>query len=403
MKLLHVLPTLDPVGGGPIESVLQGGLACRRMGHRVEVATLDDPAAPFVAGFALPVHALGPGRTRYGWSSAFVPWLRAHARDYDAVVVNGLWMYHGFGTWRALRGSGVPYVVYPHGMLDPWFKHEHPVKHLRKWLYWPWADYRLLRDARAVLFTCDEERRVARESFWLYRANEAVVSFGTSAPPADEGARLRDAFLACHPNLRGCTLLLFLGRIHPKKGCDLLIDAFTRVAAGAPDLRLVMAGPDSAGWQAQLQARAAALGVAERITWTGMLRGDLKWGALRACDAFVLPSHQENFGIAVAEALGSGRPVLISDKVNIWREIAESGAGIVEPDTVSGTERALRRFIALGARERAAMGELGGALFASRFSVDAMARSLIDAVQRGASGGPRLGRPKVPADAPEPS
>ena len=379
MKLLHLLPSLDPAGGGPMEGVLQSSLACIAMGHTVAVATLDDPHAPFLVDYPLRVHALGPPASGYGYTSHYVPWLRAHAADYDAVIVNGLWQYHGLGAWRALHASAVPYFVFTHGMLDPWFKRAYPLKHLKKWLYWPWADYRLLRDARAVLFTCEEERLLARESFWLYRARERVVAFGTSAPPTD-APRLREIFLAQHTQLRGRRLLLFLSRIHEKKGCDLLIEAFARVAAEQPELQLVMAGPDQTGWQATLQVQAAARGVADRISWPGMLRGDLKWGAFHAAEAYVLPSHQENFGIAVAEALGCGLPVLISDKVNIWREIADAHAGIVETDTADGCERALRRWLALTPGEQAAMRDAASALFAQRFTVDAMARSLLGVV-----------------------
>lgn len=381
MRLLHLLRSVDPAHGGPMEAVLQSGLALGRMGHTVEIATLDDPRAGFLTGYALPVHALGPigAGDGYGYAPDYVPWLRRHAGAYDAVIVNGLWQYHAFGAWRALAGGPVPYYVFTHGMLDPWFKRAYPAKHAKKWLYWPWADYRLLRDARAVLFTCEEERRLARETFWLYRARETVVAFGTSRPPDDiEGQRA--AFLAAHPEVRDKRLLLFLSRIHAKKGCDLLLEAYARVAREHADLHLMIAGPDQTGWQGELERQAAALGIADRVSWPGMLRGEQKWGAFRAADAYLLPSHQENFGIAVAEALGCGVPVLISDKVNIWREIAEAQAGFVETDSADGCERTLRRWLSLSIDDRAAMRAAALALFDERFTVEAMARSLVEVV-----------------------
>ncbi len=381
MKLLHVLPTLDPTGGGPMEGVLQSSLACIRMGHRVDVATFDAPDAAFLADYPLRVHALGPPRSGYGYTAAYVPWLKAHAKDYDAVVVNGLWQYHALGAWRVLHDADVPYYVFPHGMLDPWFRKAYPLKHLKKWLYWPWADYRVLRDARAVLFTCEEEKLLARQSFGLYRAREVVVSFGTSPPPVDAN-RLRETFFVSHPAMRGKRLFLFLSRIHEKKGCDLLIEAFARVAGLDERLQLVMAGPDHTGLVPRLQARATELGIAERISWVGMLSDDVKWGAFHAAETFVLPSHQENFGIAVAEALGCGLPVLISDKVNIWREISDGRAGLVDRDTVDGCERTLRTWLAMSPDERDGMKARGVALFHERFTVDAMAGSLIDVIER---------------------
>jgi glycosyltransferase involved in cell wall biosynthesis len=382
MKLLHVLPSVDPRGGGPMEGVRQRGLRLLEMGHEVDLLTLDDPQSPWVIDHPLIVHAIGPTTGRYRYNSRLVPWLQAHANEYDMVVINGLWQYHSFGTWRALRAMGQPYVVFTHGMLDPWFKRTYPLKHLKKWLYWPWADYRVLRDAAAVLFTSEDERRLARESFWLYSAREQVVSYGTRTPPIHSAA-LVEGFLEKNPALRGKRVLLFLSRIQEKKGCDLLIDAFADVVnqPGQDErLHLVIAGPDQEGWMHALEAQVQHHGLTHRIHWPGMLQGDIKWGAFHAAEAFVLPSHQENFGIAVAEALGCGLPVLISDKVNIWREIEADAAGFVAPDTLAGTRTTLQRWLALDAPARAAMATRARQSFDTRYTVSAMATSLLSVI-----------------------
>ena len=381
MKLLRVISSIDPNGGGPIEGVTKIGEELKRMGHVQEIVCLDAPNQPFVVSHPAKVHALGPSKGSYRYNPALDLWLSAHARNYDAVIVNGIWQYHSFGTWRALAGTGVPYFVFTHGMLDPWFKRTYPLKHVKKWLYWPWAEYRVLRDATAVIFTCEEERLLARKSFWLYRCNEAVTAYGTSAPP-DDAEGLKEKFLTQHPGLRGKRLFLFLSRIHEKKGCDLLIEAFARVAPNHPDLHLVMAGPDQTGWAVQLKAQAARLGIAARITWPGMLQGDDKWGAFHATEVFCLPSHQENFGIVVAEALGCGKPVLISDKVNIWREIEADGAGIVRPDTVEGTIDALRTWLALTPEAQNSMREAGRHCFENRYRIERVAADLVDIISR---------------------
>jgi glycosyltransferase involved in cell wall biosynthesis len=379
MRLLHVVASIDPRGGGPLEGVRQRGLRLEQLGHSVEVVVLDDPAASFVQGFPLKVHAVGPGRSSYGYSSALLPWLKAHAAEYDAIIVNGLWQYHSFAVWRVLKSMKVPYFVFTHGMLDPWFKHAYPLKHLKKWLFWPWGDYRVLRDARAVLFTSEEERLRARRSFWLYRAHERVVAYGTSTPP-DNAEELRELYLAANPQLRGRRVLLFLSRIQEKKGCDLLVRAFARVAASDPTLQLVIAGPDRTGLVGRLADLARELNIADRISWPGMLQNAMKWGAFYSADAFVLPSHQENFGIAVAEALGCGVPVLISDKVNIWREVQSAGAGLVAPDTTEGTANLLSRWLSLTSGERQAMRRAARELFHRRYTVDAMAQGLLDVI-----------------------
>lgn len=378
MRILHALTSADPATGGPVTTTAQIGLVHREWGHTVEVVTLDDPAAPWVAQYPLKVYAVGPSRTSYCFAPGYLPWLRANAHRYDCIVVHGLWQWTGLGVLAA--ATGLPYFVYPHGMLDPWFKRAYPRKHLKKWLYWPWGEFQVLARARAVLFTCEEERRLARESFWLYRCNGRVVNYGTAAPTGDPATEIA-AFLEGFPALRGRRIVLFLGRLHEKKGCDLLIEAFARVAHQDECLALVLAGPDQTGWRAHLEALAHRLGVAGRVYFTGMLTGALKWGALRSAEVFVLPSHQENFGIAVVEALACGVPVLISERVNIWREIVDDGAGLVEADTAEGTLSLLARWLALAPDRRLAMAEAARRSFVSRFENRQAARSLLSVLE----------------------
>lgn len=382
MKILHVISSADPRFGGPIEGIQQIARVQQARNHRIEIASTDDPANEIFKSFPLKVHALGPGRTHYRYAPRLLLWLRKHARDYDAVIANGLWQYSTYAVWRALHDSATPYFLFTHGMLDPWFKHTYPLKHAKKWLFWPWADYRALRDASAVFFTCEEERRLARQSFWLYRCNEVVVNYGTSGPTG-ESALQKTRFLQHYPALQGKRLFLFLSRIHEKKGCDLLIDAFAAVAQRDPRLHLVMAGPDQTGWQKTLSARATRLGITDRITWTGMLSGDMKWGAYRAAEAFVLPSHQENFGIVVAEALACALPVLISNKVNIWREIEADHAGLIADDTLAGATSLFERWLALEPNAHQQMRDNALACFSKRFEIQSAIDSLYGAIAAG--------------------
>ena len=380
MKILHVISSVNPKGGGPIEGIRQLHRPVLQAGNSVDVVCGDAPDAPWLAGTGLSkVYALGPSHAGYGYCPNLLPWLHANAAQYDAVIVNGLWQYVGFAVWRALAGTKTPYFVFTHGMLDPWFKHTYPLKHLKKWLYWPWAEYRVLRDARRVIFTCEDEKLLARESFWLYKANEAVTSYGVSNPPAN-GAELAGTFLASHPQLQGKRIALYLSRIHVKKGCDLLIEAFAKAAQQDASLQLVIAGPDETGWMPKLQAQATALGIAHRITWPGMLQGDMKWGAFYAAEVFMLPSHQENFGIVVAEALACGKPVLISNKVNIWREIEADGAGLVADDTLVGTQSLFTRWLAMSAEQFAAMQAKTVPCFQNRFHVQRAAERLLEII-----------------------
>lgn len=395
MNILRVIPTVDPRYGGPVEGIRRIHAFLPALGVSEHVVTLDRPGAGYLKDFPIPVTPKGPadgmfrrllGRTpllRYGYSPGFVGWLKANAPRFDAVVVHGLWNYATHGASLALRGARTPYLVYAHGMLDPWFKQAYPLKHHAKQLCWSLFEGPLLAGAGAVLFTTEEERLVSRGVFNGHPYAERVVRYGTSGPPdkPDDPVTQTQAFETAFPALKGKRFLLYLSRIHPKKGCDLLIRAFAKFASDAPDLDLVMAGPDQIGWAADLQTMAKELGVSGRVHWTGMLTGDAKWGAFRAAEAFVLPSHQENFGIVVAEALACGCPALISNKVNIWREVAAAGAGLVDDDTDEGAARLLGGWLVLPKDMRGAMRAKARQCFLDNFDARHAAEDFARALQ----------------------
>ncbi len=379
MRILHVIRSLHPEYGGPAQLVRCIVAAGPRLGWEGEVACLDQASQPFLEEIPFPVHALGLNESTYGYSKLWVPWLHDNIDRFDGVVVHGIWQYQSWGTWRAIR-KRKPYVLFPHGMLDPWFKRRYPLKHAKKWIYWYLAERNVLRDASSVLFTCETEQRLAPESFSMPAWDAAVVPYGAEMPTGDPTQQIEAFYQVC-PGARDRRFFLYLGRIHPKKGCDLLIEAFAEIAALHPDIDLVMAGPD-AGMRHDLEARIAVVGMKSRVHWPGLVTGDAKWGAFYASDAFVLPSHQENFGIAVAEALGCSRPVLISDQVNIWPEIESDGAGLVAADTLAGTINLLERWLRLSEDARDEMRQNARACFENRYNLDQNVSELVRFFQR---------------------
>jgi glycosyltransferase involved in cell wall biosynthesis len=368
MNILQITRSIDPKSGGPIEAIRQFNDYCLGSGHQVEIASLDDPRSTPAESHGVTVWSLGPAALNYGYSRHFGPWLKENHSRFDAFVINGLWQYHSYAAWQVLSRANRPYVAFPHGMLGPYFKRRYPMKHLKKAVYWPWAEYRVLRDASAVLFTCEQERILARESFSPYKVNEEVVTLGIGDAPLNQQA-LRSAFFDRFPELRNKKLATFVGRIHPKKGCDTLLRAFAEVFKSDAHWRLVMVGPDQIGWQSELMEMSRSLGIAENVVWLGMQMGNDKWGAFCAADVFVLPSHYENFGIVVAEALACGVPVLISDQVDIWREVELDGAGIVENDSLAGTINLFQRWSSLSETEKERMRSNARRCFEKRFAL----------------------------------
>jgi glycosyltransferase involved in cell wall biosynthesis len=388
LRILHVISGVDPQSGGPIEGILRqeqmtGG--DNRLAVR-EIVTLDPKGAPFLHDFPIKVTALGQrasGKSplsrflnHYRYSSDLIPWLENNVGRFDFVIVHGLWNYAAWAAARVLPHAKVPYFAFTHGMLDPWFKQYYPFKNAVKQLFWLVSEGPLLSGAKAVLFTSEEERRLARGAFIGRSYREKVVGYGTAHPPKPTAEGLREV-QALLPFVGREPFLLFLSRIHEKKGIDLLIEGFARVAAQRPDLKLVIAGPGDAGLVARLKQSALEHGLGDRIFWPGGVFGDAKPALVYAAEAFILTSHQENFGIAVAEALAAGRPVLISNKINIWREIDEARAGLIETDTVDGAEALLRRWLALSPIEREAMGVAAARLFSEKFDVAQNAPALL--------------------------
>lgn len=379
MKILHVICTTNLESGGPVEAVQKIATVFAKDGHAPEVVSLEpqEVVDGWLDRFPCPCTGLGRGIGRYRFNPKLVEWIRKRALSFDLVISHGVWNFTSAAVHWSLHNTPTPYFVFTHGMLDPWFRDAFPVKHLFKQAYWSMVEGRTLRDARAVLFTCEEERLRARGVYKGHRYHEQVVRYGTARPKGDPETE-KAAFHEAFPQLKNRRFLLFISRIHPKKGCDLLIEAFANCLGELPaDLDVVMAGPDQVGIAKGLQALAERHGVANRIHWPGMLKNELKWGAFRLAEAMILPSHQENFGFVVAEAMACGTPVLISDKVNIWREVLAAKAGFVEPDTLEGACNLLRRFAAMTDEERKQIEKDAVEGFGQYFDIEYTARDLL--------------------------
>jgi glycosyltransferase involved in cell wall biosynthesis len=245
---------------------------------------------------------------------------------------------------------------------------------LRKKLYELGVERHNLAVAARIHFTSEDEMELARKSGLPFRS--AVVPLGVDRDETTGGTTSR-GFFARWPELRGRRVLLYLGRINFKKGFDILVRAFGQLARERPDVHLMIAGPDSDGYERQVRGWLRAENVLDRVTLTGLIQGVDKALALAGATAFVLPSYTENFGIAVVEAMAAGLPVVISNRVNIWREIVAAGAGIAtEPDVDEFTSAIRRVLDSPGAARR--MGEAGRELYRRSFTWDSAGAKLME-------------------------
>ena len=334
MKILHVIANLAPRYGGPSQACWAMARTVAQLGHEVSIYTTnqDGPGELPVPtdrpvwrdGVEIRYFPIQPPRF-WGTSLPLALALRRKIPAVDLVHLHSLYLFHDLVAGHYCRAFDVPYLVRPHGTLDPFIHRRH---RWRKSLMERLFEHRNLRHAAALHFTTAEEQELAAP--FTFGTPGLVVPLGIDF---EEFAELPapGRFRARYPSIGDKKIVLFFGRVNFKKGLDLLARAFGVVARRREDVHLVIAGPDNEGWGEQVRTWLQAAGVLDRTTFTGMLLGPERLAVLRDADLFVLPSYSENFGLAVIEAMAAGLPVVISDRVNLWREVQAAAAGRVIP------------------------------------------------------------------------
>jgi glycosyltransferase involved in cell wall biosynthesis len=364
--ILHVIDSMNAVKGGLSQGIRNLNNDLQKLGVIEEVVCLDSPENSTLDTDNFTIHSLGHGKGFWHYQPLLVKWLQENILKFDIVIIDGLWQFHSFAVTKVTNhikkqfpDKKIPHVlVMSHGMLDPYFQKakERRLKAIRNWIYWKLIEHRVINNADGLLFTSQEELLLARTTFTPYHPKkEYNIGYGITSPPKCQ-EKMKTAFDALCPALNGKSYLLFLSRIHEKKGVDLLITAYKSLALEFEEIpKLVIAGPglDQVYGKMIQQIVIDDSFLTDKIFFTGMLTGNAKWGAIYGCDAFILPSHQENFGIAVAEALACSKPVLISDKVNIWREIKEGG--IIGTDDIIGVQKMLKKWLEMSLADKEKM------------------------------------------------
>lgn len=325
MRVLHVIPTVSLAYGGPSVAIRALTLALAARGHDVTIATTDaadDRSGRLDVPIGEPSSEAGvtyryfprsaPGRWMFSWP--LTRWLYREVRSFDVVHVHGLFQYPTIPACRFARWHRVPYVIRPLGMLDAWSLAQHSWK---KRPYLSLVENSHIRHAAALHATSEAEASHVRAT---PARRVVVIPLGVDAPP--EGQARADA-----AGRSGPMRVLFLSRIHPKKGIPVLLEALRQARAAGAAIEAMIAGSGSATYEAELRKLADTLGVADIVSWAGQVEGPTKHALFSAADVFVLPSSQENFGIAVAEALSAGVPALVSHEVAIGAELEAAGAG----------------------------------------------------------------------------
>jgi glycosyltransferase involved in cell wall biosynthesis len=392
MRVLQVVPSLASRTGGPAFVVVESSLALRQCGVETTVFATDMGGAASakirrrVSLSDLPAGAeeldirLFPARWPY--PIAFSPALyRALAREvprYDVLHIHSLFIFPQFAAYRQAIRHGIPYIVAPHGALDPYLRRHGWLRKAVVHVLW---QRDMLNRASALHLTSEEEARLVADV--APAVPRVVVSNGIRCAEYSElpsGSEFRRRYLGGDDG----PLVMNIGRLSYKKGLDILIRAFAILSKDVPGCWLAIVGPDDEGLTPQLQALAEREGIASRVVFTGMLRGDDKLAALASADVWALPSHTENFGIAVAEALAAGRAVVVSPGVNIAPDIAAASAGVVADLTAEAFAASIVSLL----RDAAGRARLGATAreFARRYDWAAIGRRLAEMYATAAAG-----------------
>lgn len=378
MRILHVSESLDPAHGGTPAVPKAIAAAQSGLGHEVTILTRDEPdrAGAIRDSMASIPHA---ERVRIetvprgGRLDAFVnrharAWARAQGKAFDFAHLHSMWSAIPHGAARGLRDAGVPYTLCPHGMLDDWSMAR---SRARKSLHLALVSRRTLARA-AFLHALSEHERACAARFAFGPAIEIV---GNGVQPSEyETLPEPDAFRVAHPAIGRGPFVVFLGRLHPGKGLELLVRAFARVAPDFPDSSLVLVGPHAGAREPVLRA-AAECGIGGRVVLPGPVYGREKLAALGGAACYALPSEHEGFSVAICEALACATPVVISPECH-FDEVARAGAGLIVAREEAALGGALGRM--LGDPEGArAMGRRGRELVFERYTWPAIAERLL--------------------------
>jgi len=402
MRILHVIPTMSARYGGPAKACGEMSMAMADRGHHVEIFTTNyDGFGGYVEPTAGPLSERRQDVTVHRFpvdvppdyfriSRPLARALNEKLKSFDLLHVHSLYLFTTLASGFFAHRHQVPLILRPHGTLDPYI---YPRHRGRKFVVETLYQNRLFKRAAAIHYTTEEERQLAAP--YTFDRPGFVAPLGLNIDdyrPLPPRGTFRDRF----PKTRDKSILLFLGRINFKKGLDVLAKAFGEVATKRDDVHLVIAGPDNDALKPKVEAWLEAEGVLDKTTFTGMLVGEAKLAALNDADLFVLPSFSENFGIAVIEAMASGLPVLISNKVNIHQEIDAADAGAVEP--VDAGRFAQRILAMLDDREALKrQGERGIETVTRLFNWPRIGEKLEDVYQAVATGRPLMdGVPAAP-------
>jgi len=370
IKVLRIISSLDPRFGGPSKTIIDSSLDLINEGFEVDILTHDKKNSKFTKNKNIKIINKGPGIGNYRFNFKFFFWLLKNRNFYDIFIIHGLWEFNLLIARFLLKNN---YYVFTHGQLDPFFKTQ-IFKKIKKQVYWFLCEKKNLLFSKSLLLTSENEKKLLKNTFVdTNNIKKTIIRYGIKKPIFNKEKSLKK-FYKKFPQLKHKKFFLYLGRFHEKKGCEILIKSIKKMIDNKLEVYVFLAGPQNK-YKDDLKILSKKYNLSKYLIWSDIILNEMKWGAILASNAMVLSSHGENFGVSLVESLSCSKPVLTTNKVNIYREIEKFKAGFISNNNVNSFYDILKKFKNLNKDQVAAMNRNSLECFNKSFNLSSRANS----------------------------
>jgi len=370
-KVLRIISSINPKFGGPSKTIIDSSILLTTQGFKVDILTSDPVYSNFFKSRNIKIINKGPALGNYSFNFSLFFWLLKNKKNYDHFIVHGIWEFNTLIARLLLKNK---YFVFTHGQLDPYFMSE-KLKKFKKQIYWFFVEKQNLLCSKSLLLTSENEKNLLKNTFVNTKdIKKKIIGYGIIKPSYNKIAAKKD-FYKKFPKLKGKKFLLYLGRFHEKKGCEILLKALKKLSDENIKFNILIAGPDN-DYKKKLIELSKNYNLTKQIHWSGMLLKNLKWGAISLSKAMVLASHGENFGVSIVESLSCSKPVLTTNKVNIYKKIIKYKSGYISKDNVNSFFSILKKFNNLNKKQLIKLSKNSLKCFNDNFNLEINKKSL---------------------------
>lgn len=376
IKILRIIGTLNPEYGGPAKAIIDHSHALIHKGYDVSIITSDKKNSKYYKGNKIKIINLGPALGKYKLNLKLFFWLKKNRHKFKSFIVHGLWQFNTLVARLLLKKN---FYVFPHGQLDPYFKQEF-YKCLKKKIYWSLVEKKNLIYSKSLLLTSNNEKKLIKHTYVNTDGiKKKVVEYGILKQKLNI-KKSENLFYTKFKKLKNIDYFIYLGRFHKKKGCEIILGVLAKLKKNKIKIKVLMAGPNNE-YKKKLIEDAYKLRIDDMIIWSDTLIHDLKWIALKKSEAMILPSHGENFGVSLVEAMSLSKPVITTTKVNISDKIFSTKSGIITSNNLNSFYKGVIKFLRFSKKQKIRLSKNSYLCFSKYFNLENNLESFKDLIK----------------------